>query len=117
MFLKTNRFRRYLPQYRNGITIGFDHATSDTAFIIAKAKKLLQRLYQQGYFYHKCGIMLLDLVPEDCQQYHLFVQNNSAKSDNLMKILDDINKVMGPRSLFYAAQGIEHTWQMRCDNR
>ncbi len=117
VFVKTNPFRHYEPQYRNGATVGFDHPTSDTTFIIHTGKQLLNLLYRKGYRYHKCGIMLLDLVPEDYNQDHLFVRQNSSKADHLMQVLDRINQSMGPGTVFHAAQGIKRDWQMRCDNR
>jgi DNA polymerase V len=117
VFVKTNRFRQYDPQYRNGATIGFDHPTSDTAFIINTGKQLLNLIYKKGYRYHKCGIMLLDLVPEDYSQDHLFVKQDSSRADQLMEVLDRINHSMGPGTVFHAAQGIKRDWRMRCDNR
>jgi DNA polymerase V len=117
VFVKTNYFRKYDPQYRNGIMINFDHPSSDNAFIINQAKKLLKQIYKKGYRYHKCGIMLLDLVDENYHQHHFFNQNNTAKSDRIMKMLDKVNQDLGPNTLFHAAQGIKRDWQMRCDNR
>ena len=61
--------------------------------------------------------MLLDLVPEDYRQGHLFACQDSSKADHLMRIVDDINRVMGPNTVFHAAQGTKHDWRMRCDNR
>ena len=117
VFLKTNHFRDDEPQYRNGATIGFDHPTSDTAFIINKAKHLLKRLYRPGYRYHKCGIVLLDLTPENFKQGHLFVQEDLSTTDYLMQTIDRINQTMGTGTVFHASQGVERNWQTRCSNR
>ena len=61
--------------------------------------------------------MLLDLVNENYHQHHFFNQNNTDKADRIMKMLDKVNKDLGPNTLFHAAQGIKRDWQMRCDNR
>ena len=115
VFLNTNRFRKDEPYYANGATLGFDLPTSDTRLIIHYGKKLLQWIYRKGYNYHKCGIMLLDLIHEEIEQENLFVKRDSSKGDRLMKTVDQINRSMGSKTLFYAAQGIERKWKMRCN--
>lgn len=117
VFVKTNPFQHTQPQYRNGFTQGFDYPTSDTAVIIQESKKILKMIYREGFKYHKCGIMLLDLVGEDFQQGHLFVQPTSSKRDHLMKVLDGINQSLGSNSVFHAAEGTKRAWKMRCDKR
>lgn len=117
VFLKTNHFRKEDPQYSNGSTIGFSHPTSDTALIIHKGKKLLQSLYLPGFNYQKCGILLLDLVSENYEQDDLFTLNDSSKADQLMDVMDRINKSMGENMIFHAAQGIQRKWQMRSEKR
>ena len=113
VFLKTNRFRSNTLQYHNGATIGFGHATSDTAVVIASANLLLKRLFRKGYQYHKCGVVLLDLVSEAKQPLDLFGRNDSKKSQNLMQALDHINQSMGDNTVFYLAQGTMRDWMMR----
>ena len=117
VFIKTNRFKQSEPQYYNAATLGFEHPTSDTAYILQSGKKLLNILYRKGYRYKKCGIMLLDIVPDHYHQDHLFVAQDTAKADHLMKVLDLVNQSMGPGTVFHAAQGIKRDWQMRKDNR
>ena len=117
VFLATNRFRKQDPQYRNAAATSFDHPTSDTATIIQCARRLLERLFREGYRYKKCGIMLLDLVPEDHRQEHLFLRQDPSKVDHLMRVVDGINRTMGSGSVFHAAQGISRGWQMRSEMR
>jgi len=113
VFLKTNPFRQNEPQYQNSATLGFDLPTSDTGIIIHSAKKLIKQLYNKKFRYHKCGIILLDLVPENEIQSHLFIKHDDYRKDKLMKVLDNINKSMGLKTIFHAAQGIEHEWKAR----
>ena len=117
VFLATNRFRKDEAQYTNGASAGFDHPTADTAVIIKRSRALLERLYRKGYRYKECGIMLLDLVPEDHDQGHLFTPREPPRTDKLMRTLDGINRSMGPGTVFHAAQGFRRDWRMRCGRR
>ena len=113
VFLKTNPFKQNEPQYQKSATLRFDLPTSDTGLIIRSAKNLIKRIYDNRYRYHKCGIMLFDLVPEKEIQSHLFIKYDEYKKDNLMKVLDNINKSMGPKTIFHASEGIKHEWATR----
>lgn len=117
VFLNTNQFKQDEPQYSKGVTTGFEYPTSDTALIIKTAKMLLKKLYLKGYKYKKCGIMLLELVPENDQQNHLFVNPNAAKSQKLMAVMDSLNQSMGHDTVFHAAQGVKRDWNVRCEFR
>ena len=60
----------------------------------------------------------MDLVPEDYQQDHLFIeQEDPSKSDQLMQLLDTINKDMGSGTVFLAAQGTKKDWMMKNQHR
>ena len=118
VFIKTNSFQSNKPQYRNGISAEFDLPTSDTRIIISKAKKLMRSIYREGFSFHKCGIMLLDLVPESYKQSHFFAENDNDDQDDFMSLVDNLNKSMGPKTLFYLSQGINNKeWRMKCDKR
>lgn len=117
VFIKTNSFQVRKPQYRNGISYEFELPTSDTRVIVSRAKKLMKYIYRDGFDFHKCGIILLDLVPENYKQAHFFAQNDDDSQDNFMNVVDNLNKSMGPRTIFYLSQGINKEWQMRCSNR
>ena len=117
VFIKTNSFQQNKPQYRNGLSYEFDLPTSDTRIIVSKAKRLMQIIYKEGFSFHKCGIILMDLVPEDYKQAHFFADNDSAAQDEFMVLVDGLNKSMGPKTLFYLSQGINKGWQMRCSRR
>lgn len=117
IFIKTNPFQSNKPQYKNGYAFSFDLPTSDTRIIVAEAKRLMMRLYRKGYQYHKCGIMLLDLVSEDYKQGHFFSSSDSKKQEGFMRTVDNLNNSMGPQTLFYLSQGTKKNWKMRCKKR
>ena len=61
--------------------------------------------------------MLTNLVPDTFYQKDLFVQNDCRKNDELMNTIDNINDSIRAKAIFYASQGINQKWKMRCDQR
>jgi DNA polymerase V len=56
----------------------------------------------------------LGLQPKGSIQPTLFDEPvNQAKSDNLMHVMDEINRKMGKGSVGIAASGLGHGWAMR----
>ena len=117
VFIKSNSFQPHRPQYRNGLSFEFELPTSDTRVIVAKAKEIMKIIYRKGFSFHKCGIILLDLVPENYKQSHFFADNDNDDQEEFMSLVDNLNKSMGPKTLFYLSQGVNKEWQMRSNNR
>ena len=117
VYLRTNPFRHQDPQYNNGITYGFIEPSDDTTFIIQAARKCLGEIYSKGYKYHKAGIILLDIVPATYKQMEMFDTEETQARSQLMKTIDTMNATMGQDTIRFAAQGIEHPWARRCENR
>ena len=88
---------------------------TDCTLKIAKAAQwLLKRVYRQGIYYQKAGVMLMELVPEQGQQIDLF--GHSAKGtghSKLMTTLDSINSKYSKGTVKLAAEGTEKVWAMR----
>jgi DNA polymerase V len=117
VFLKTNKYMLNDPQYHNSMTKRFIHPSSDTAFIIRTAKLLLRQMYKKGFKYQKCGIILLNLVSQNYEQYNLLEKPPCERKKYLSHVIDKINQTVGSGSLFYASQGIKRNWAMRCNKR
>lgn len=117
IFLHTNQFRQNEKQYGNAVTINFSQPSSDTSYIISKAKDGLKRIFRAGYRYHKTGLMLLDLVPENFQQADLFTASSLINNDKRMKVVDKINHLLGRNSIQFCAEGIRKSWGVKCDRR
>ena len=94
IFLQTNKFKKG-KQYNKGIVIGLNTPCSDTAQIIKLATTAIDMIYRSGYLYQKAGIMLLDLIPENVNQYDFFENTNYTSSDKRMKVMDSLNKKFG----------------------
>ena len=69
--------------------------SDDTRLMIHYAKKMLQQIYRSGFAYHKAGIMLGDIYPNDCKQQALWLNKTSPPSSALMQTLDQINQRFG----------------------
>ena len=58
--------------------------------------------------------MLLDLVNNNYSQGSLLSEAKTEDcSSNIMSLIDNVNAKMGRNTLFFAAQGIQRTWQTR----
>src|SRR5450830_390961 len=88
---------------------------TDCTLQIAKAALwLLKKVYKQGIYYQKAGVMLMELVPEGGQQTDLFSHDASdTKKSNLMATLDSINNKYSKGTIKLASEGTEKVWAMR----
>jgi len=82
--------------------------TSYTPHLISHAHQLLAELYVEGHSYRKAGIMFHHLTPQEETQLDLF---QASGSNNLMQIVDDINRKKRKRALFFAAEGTSSAWK------
>lgn len=115
VFIQTNPFRQWEPQRNEAATVRLPVATNCTHEIGSYLQIALERIYMQGYEYHKAGVMMLELIPADKEQQSLFDTVDRIKSASLMKALDRINAHHGPGTLRYAAEGRSKTpdWRMK----
>ncbi|MFC3531195.1 Y-family DNA polymerase [Vogesella facilis] len=92
---------------------------TDSRQLTADALQLLQRLYRPGVRYHKCGVILDELVDADfSRQGDLFLAGESARSQQLMQALDGINQRFGKDSIRVASSLLGNgRWHMRQDQR
>jgi DNA polymerase V len=87
-----------------------------TPHLIHYAKQCLITLFQDGYQYHKVGVLLTGMVPHHQVQLNLFSEMGTQlnRKNSLMSTLDTINTRWGRRAIFYAASGVQHKgWPMR----
>lgn len=62
--------------------------------------------------------MLSELVPNDQAQMDMFTKiESSAKSTELMKAMDSINRKMGKDAIKLASEGFKRPWKMRQGNK
>lgn len=113
VFIRTNRFKP-TPQYTDAITLSFEEPTNYTPALIQKAQLGLHQIYKKGFKYHKAGIILLGVRPDSCVQLGLFgTDENRLQRQQLMELVDRVNRKHGKHMIGFAATGLSQTWQMK----
>ena len=121
IYIRSNKFSKG-KQFRSSIIEEFDVATN-CIFTVAKVmKRLLNKIYKTGIKYHKAGVVLGNLIPENQNQGVLFKQiglfdyeenQDITKAKNIINAMDRINDKIGKDTVFIAAQGISRDWNMK----
>lgn len=113
-FVKTSPHDERAPHYSNYASAKLLTPTQDSRDIISAATRCLDTIWRDGLRYQKCGIMLGDFFSQGVAQLNLF-DDNAPRPDGqqLMDIMDRLNKTEGKGTLFFAGQGIQHQWQMK----
>jgi len=93
--------------------IQLPYPTDDTRLISSIARSAVKHLFKPGIFYIKAGVGLLDLSSKKHRQLDLFHRGQSAKTDKLMAVMDNINHRHGRNSIYIAAEGVHQKWAMR----
>ncbi len=112
VFLRTNRFRKDLPQYMPSLAVPLPQPTSDTLVVNRWADYLCERMFKEGYQYKKAGVMLSAISPVSYQQGDLLETGLSGNS-RLMQALDRLNERFGRGAVKVSTQGAYREWQMR----
>jgi len=99
--------------HRQQMVISLACPSDDTRLLSKAAKTLLKQLFRPGVFYIKAGVGLLDLSIKKHQQLDLFHPAQSAKSEQLMTVMDKINQRHGRNTIYIAAEGVQQKWVMR----
>lgn len=100
--------------YCGGMMIALPSPTDCTLQIAQAALWLLKKVYKEGIYYQKAGVMLMELVPEGGQQKDLFGYSSKVtKSSNLMNTLDSINQKYTRSTIKLGSEGTNKTWAMR----
>lgn len=116
VYIRTNRFAEGSDQYSQTATVTLSHPTDDTMVLMKAASNALRQIYRSGYAYQKAGVSLLDLSNADERQLSLFqTEAVNTRSEKLMKLMDATNSAMGRGTLYLAAEGQNHSWQIKCN--
>ena len=115
------REQSHTTHFRHGPTIGshviLPLATSSTNELIKPAVALVERLYEEGRFYKKAGVMLSGIVPDSSIQGNLFKPAEENKNRMLMSMMDNVNFAMRDDVLKFATSGTSRDWKMRQELR
>jgi DNA polymerase V len=116
VFLQTNPHRTHDQQYLRSITLAMPVPCSDNASIIKAALKGLDLIFHPGYNYKKVGIIVMELGPDNSVQSGMFHANNLQRIKNLMKTVDDINRVKGKETIRMGIQMGEKKYRLRVNH-
>jgi DNA polymerase V len=116
VYLTTSRFNPREPFYRNSAILTFPHPTADTALIVATAQKAMGSIFKTGYRYHKCGLSMQELVPQERVQYGLFSHGDSPRTQAMWEAVDGLNKRFGKNMVRPLGMGIEQRWAARSNS-
>ena len=108
--LQTNRFHHDAPQYNNQILINLPHPSNYTAAFITAAHKGLEQIFRPQYAYKRAGIMLVDINNRNNLPNFFDSPATVEKEQKLMSAVDELNRKLGKKTLFFAAQaaGVKH---------
>ena len=113
VFLQTNVHRTQDRQYMRSVTMELPVATNATPELLEHAMRALDLLFIDGYNYHKCGCIAIDLVPAGEIQYGMFDSRERSRDSLLMGSLDKLNGYFGKNTVRFARQGYSKKWKLR----
>lgn len=120
VFVQTNRFRLDLPQYQQSIGFKLVNPSDDLRYLTRSAKLCLRKIFRPGFHYQKAGVYLGDLISKSYLQLDLFNQASEEQlqhAEQLMSVLDAVNRKYGRHTLRLAAEGHVKPWAMRAQLR
>ena len=115
--IRTGQHNPQEEQYSRSVTIRFPVPTADTRKLIGAGRAAIDRIYKTGPRYAKAEVALLDLVPADGVQTGLFDQGDSEKAAQFMQTIDQLNRVNGRQTVFFASEGKRKDWAMKGERK
>lgn len=112
VFLKTNRFRKDLPQYNPSLVLPLPHPTNDSLQLNRYAAWIVKQLWKPGYAYKKAGVILCEITQVSQRQNDLLSDEAETKNESLMVALDKLNQRYGRSAVKVSTQGITGGWEM-----
>ena len=116
VFAYTSRFRTDLPQDYIQCNVHFDVATSALHEIVDKAVTALRRQWKnKNFLYKKAGVIAWNIVRDDQIQGSLFDTVDREKQAQLMKAIDQVNRLNGHNTIRTAVQGYNKRWHIKTE--
>ncbi|QKE61881.1 translesion error-prone DNA polymerase V subunit UmuC [Aquipseudomonas campi] len=101
------------PRYANAVTLALPAPTDDTREILALAQRGLSQIYRPGYPFSKCSILLMNLSQRGELTPDLFALKPRSGSEQLMKVVDQINQREGRGAVRIGRIPAKPKWAMR----
>ena len=112
VFVRSNKFQKNKPQYRNGILMTIPFSTNSNMVIGKYAVEGLKKIFKQDIDYKKAGTIVMGLDSTENHQLNLF-ENENPKHKYLMKAIDYIQKKEGQSKIKLASQDLRKRWKMK----
>ena len=112
IFIRSNKFQKNKPQYRNGILMTIPFATNSNMIISKYATEGLKKIFRSGFKYKKSGVIVMAINSIKNYQINLF-ENENPKHRKLMKTIDYIQKKDGQSKIKLASQDLKKRWKMK----
>jgi DNA polymerase V len=110
VFIQTNPFAKHKPGFGNCTHGNLPDHANDSFQFSRFAKRLLEKIWREGYEYNKAGVMLGDFSQSSRRQITLFEKPVRDKSQ-IMAAIDRINNTVGTIKL--ATTGVNQQWAMK----
>ena len=105
-------------RYFDSVGLSLPVSSSYSPDIISAAKKCVKKLYKSGAIYKKVGIILNDLVDQNCLQMSLYEPGKDfSKQSGAMAAFDRVTTKWGTDKLTFAATGVDHPWQVKKEKK
>ena len=119
--MRTNSFRDDLPSYNKSLVVPLPNPTDDTRELVRAAIAGLERIFKEGIWYQKCGVMLMDLCDYDNEQLGLLAEPVSdekrERNEKLMATLDKLNREHRKGTVRIGMPRKQNAWELRCEHR
>ena len=116
IFISTNPHKVNMKQCHHAIVIQCETATNSTPEIIAYSIKGLDLVFDKNNFlYMKCGVEVLDVIPETELQLNMFDLKDRNKSKKALEVMDMVNKEWGRGTIRMAVQRFDNRYRLRAD--
>lgn len=114
VWVSTNSFRPDEPSYSGSRGVRLGVATAYTPHLVAAATRLVERLYRDGYRYHRAGVTVSRIERQGEQQLPLLsAVPDLEREQAAMEAVDNLNRSKGRETVRVAASGWVRSWEMR----
>lgn len=113
VFIHTNSFKPWSPQYSRTRVVRLPVATDHANELIGYALQALKAIFRPGYKYKKAGVFVTHISPTADRQTHLFDTVDRERDDRLAAVVDGINERFGRETVRCGMQVGERRWWLR----
>ena len=112
VFIQTNRFHSGFQGYHYQQDIELTNPSQNNQDFLKAALAACEKLFHESLAYKKAGIVLSEISQKGAGQFDLFAERDE-KQDEIVLLMDALNKKLGSGTLRYAVEGFQKKWQMR----